>query len=133
MKRLIPLVLAIVMAASSLLLRATTASAVDRIIVATFTDSNKALAAASAIRSLKDANGSGFEIKSGVILSKDQNGNLSVLEGRSRALFGTAAGTTIGALIGLIGGAPGMLIGVVLGATTGLAPTPSCACSTMTS
>jgi uncharacterized membrane protein len=54
------------------------------------------------------------------MISKDQNGNVSVPESRSRPLFGTAVGTATGALIGLIAGAPGAAVGAALGATSGL-------------
>ena len=92
----------------------------DRIIVATFNDTNKAYDAASAIKSLKNAGAAKFKLKAGVMVKKDNLGNVSLLEDRDRFLVGTAVGTTAGALIGLIGGAPGAAIGAALGATTGL-------------
>jgi uncharacterized membrane protein len=92
----------------------------DRIIVATFDDTNSAYDAASAIKNLKDAGVAQFKLKTGVMIQKDDRGNVSLLESRDRPLFGTAVGTAAGALIGLIGGAPGVALGTALGATAGL-------------
>src|SRR5262245_38143015 len=107
-------------AAGSLLLTAEAALAMDKIVVATFGDANQAYEAATAIKKLKDAGSADFKLKTGIMIAKDSNGNLSVLESRSRPLFGTAAGTATGALIGLVAGAPGAAIGASLGAMTGL-------------
>jgi uncharacterized membrane protein len=92
----------------------------DRIIVATFNDSNSAYDAASAIKALKDNKIVDFKLKTGVMIAKDDKGNVSLLENKDRHLLGTAVGTVTGALIGLIGGAPGAALGAALGATTGL-------------
>jgi uncharacterized membrane protein len=105
----------IAIAAGLLLLSATIASAMDRIIVATFSDTNSAYEAAKAVKNLTD-----LKVKTGTMITKDQNGNVSVLESRSRPLFGTVVGTATGALIGLVAGVPGVAVGAVLGATTGL-------------
>jgi uncharacterized membrane protein len=92
----------------------------DRIIVATFNDTNAAYEAARAIKELKQAGISDFKLKTGVMLKKDDRGNVSMLETKDRHLLGTAVGTATGALIGLLAGAPGAAVGAVLGATTGL-------------
>jgi len=92
----------------------------DRIIVATFKDSNSAYDAASAIKALKNAGVTEFKLKTGVMIKKDDRGNVSLLESKARDLLGTAVGTATGALIGLIGGAPGVAVGAALGATAGL-------------
>lgn len=92
----------------------------NRIIVATFNDTNAAYDAAGAIRDLTKTAITDFKLKTGVMLKKDDRGNVSLLESKDRALFGTAAGTAIGALIGLLAGAPGMAVGAALGAMTGL-------------
>ena len=92
----------------------------DRIIVATFKDSNSAYDAASAIKALKNAGVTEFKLKTGVMIKKDDRGNVSLLESKARDLLGTAVGTATGALIGLIGGAPGVAVGAGLGATAGL-------------
>ena len=92
----------------------------DRIIVATFDNTNAAYDAASAIKDLKTAGIVDFKLKTGVMINKDDRGNVSVLESKDRHLLGTAVGTVSGALIGLIGGAPGSALGAALGATTGL-------------
>src|SRR5580765_4746664 len=92
----------------------------DQIIVATFPNSNAAYDAASAIKALKDKGWVDFKPKAGVMVKKDDRGNVSLLESKDRPLFGTAVGTVTGALIGLIGGAPGAALGAALGATSGL-------------
>jgi uncharacterized membrane protein len=92
----------------------------DKIIVATFKNTNAAYDAAGAMKALKDKGATDFKVKAGVLIKKDDRGNLSVLESKERPLFGTAVGTLSGALIGLIGGAPGAAVGAALGATTGL-------------
>ena len=93
----------------------------DTIIVATFSDTNRAYEAANAIKKLSDQKDINFKPKAGVMLKKDDRGNLSMLESKARPLFGTAVGTTVGALVGLIAGAPGAALGAALGATSGLA------------
>ena len=95
----------------------------DRIIVATFKDTNAAYETARAMKDLKQAGTSGtadFKLKTGVMIKKDDRGNVSLLESKDRPLLGTAVGTTTGLLIGLLGGAPGAALGATLGATTGL-------------
>jgi uncharacterized membrane protein len=92
----------------------------DQIIVATFNTTNAAYDAASAIKALKDNKVSDLKVKAGVMVKKDELGNLSLLENKDRPLWGTAIGTAAGALIGLIGGAPGAAVGAALGATSGL-------------
>jgi uncharacterized membrane protein len=92
----------------------------DQIIVATFNNTNAAYDAASAIKALKDNKVSDLKVKAGVMVKKDNLGNLSLMENKDRPLWGTAIGTVAGALIGLIGGAPGAAVGAALGATSGL-------------
>jgi uncharacterized membrane protein len=92
----------------------------DRMIVATFGDSNSAYDAGRAIKALKDAGITDFKLKTGVMIKKDDLGNLSILEEKDRPLWGTAVGTASGALIGLLAGAPGVALGLALGATSGL-------------
>ena len=91
-----------------------------RLIVATFKDTHSAYDAADAIKALKDAGLSDFKLKAGVMVKKDDRGNVSLIDDRNRPLFGTAVGTAAGALIGLLGGAPGVAIGAAIGATAGL-------------
>src|ERR1700730_2096029 len=91
----------------------------DRIIVATFNNTNAAYDAASAIKGLKDAGAADFKLKTGVMIKKDDRGNVALLESKDRHLLGTAVGTVTGALIGLIGGAPRVAEGAALVATTG--------------
>jgi uncharacterized membrane protein len=82
----------------------------DRIIVATFNNTNSAYDAASAIKNLKDSGVTQFRLKAGVMVKKDDRGNVSLVEDRERPLLGT----------GLIAGAPGAALGAALGATAGL-------------
>ncbi|WP_296742636.1 DUF1269 domain-containing protein [Mesorhizobium sp.] len=91
----------------------------DRIIVATFSDMNSAYDVAGAVKRLQDA-GSSFNVKAGLMVKKDDRGNVSLLESKERPLFNTAVGTGTGALIGLLGGAPGMALGAAIGALTGV-------------
>src|SRR5215471_21626002 len=92
----------------------------DTIIVATFNNSNSAYDTASELKKLKDQKVIDFKPKAGVMVKKDDLGNVSLLESKERPLFGTAVGTTVGALIGLIGGAPGAALGAAYGATLGV-------------
>ena len=92
----------------------------DRVIVATFNDANSAYDAASALKKLKDTGSVEFKMKTGVMLQKDDRGNVRLLEEKDRPLWGTGVGTISGALIGLIGGASGAAIGAAIGATAGL-------------
>ena len=92
----------------------------DQIIVATFNNPNAAYDAASALKALKDRGVTDFKPKAGVMVKKDDKGNLSLVESKERPLWGTAVGTASGALIGLIGGAPGAALGAALGAMTGV-------------
>ena len=92
----------------------------DKIIVATFTNTNAAYDAATALKALKDKGVVDFKPKAGVMVAKDDKGNVSLLESKDRPLWGTGIGTVAGALIGLIGGAPGAALGAALGATTGV-------------
>jgi len=92
----------------------------DQIIVATFNTANAAYDAASALHALKDKGITDFKPKAGVMVKKDDRGNLSVMEGKERPLWGTGIGTLGGALIGLIAGAPGAAVGAAIGAMSGL-------------
>ena len=92
----------------------------DQIIVATFNTTNAAYDAASALKALKEQGITDLKVKAGVMVKKDDRGNLSLLESKDRLPWGTTVGTAAGALIGLIGGAPGAALGAALGATSGL-------------
>src|SRR5258708_12792143 len=91
----------------------------DRLMVATFRDTNAAYDAASAIKNLKDSGLTEFKLKAGVMVQKDERGNVSLIEDRNRPLVGTAVGTAAGALIGLLGGAPGVPVGAATGRRRG--------------
>ena len=92
----------------------------EQIIVATFDNTNAAYEAATALKGLKDKGITDFKPRAGVMVKKDDKGNLSLVESKARPLWGTGIGTLGGALIGLIGGAPGAAIGAAIGAMTGL-------------
>src|SRR5580765_7433679 len=92
----------------------------DQIIVATFNNTNAAYDAAAAMKALKEKGITDFKAKAGVLVKKDDRGNLSLLESKERPLWGTGIGTAAGALIGLIAGAPGAALGAALGATSGM-------------
>ena len=77
----------------------------DQIIVATFNNTNAAYDAVTAMKALKDQGLTDFKPKAGVMLKKDDRGNVVLLESKERPLWGTAVGTATGALIGLIAGA----------------------------
>jgi uncharacterized membrane protein len=91
----------------------------DNIIVAIFSSVSPAYETAKAVMDLKDARGSGFKLKSGIIVSKDAGGDVSVLESDSHPFRGMKVGAVVGGLIGLIGGAPIAAIGALLGSTMG--------------
>jgi uncharacterized membrane protein len=92
----------------------------DRVIVATFPNSNSAYEAAGALKKLKDTGAVDFKIKTGVMIEKDDRGNVHLLEEKGRKPWETGVGTASGAIIGLIGGAPGAAIGAAIGAMAGL-------------
>ena len=91
----------------------------DNIIVAAFSSVNAAHDAARAIKDLKDAGDTKFKLKSGVIVSKDEQGSVSVLESDVHPFHGTKVGVVVGGLIGLIGGVPLATVSALLGATVG--------------
>ena len=69
----------------------------DQIIVATFKDTNAAYDAATALKALKDKGVTDFKPKAGVMVKKDEKGNLSLLESKDRPLWGTGIGTVTAA------------------------------------
>ena len=91
----------------------------DNIIVAVFSSVDRAYETAKAIKDLKDARGSRFKFKSGIIIIKDVRGDVSVLESHAHPFRGMKVGAVVGGLIGLIGGAPIAAIGALLGSTMG--------------
>ena len=91
----------------------------DRILVATFDDSNAAYDAAVAIKNLMQTGATDFRMKAGVMVNKDSHGDVSVLENRNRPPLAIVISTAIGALVGLIGGPPGAVLGAAVGAGAG--------------
>ena len=93
---------------------------VDQIIVSIFDSVDAAYDAARAIKGVKSTRNAKFKIKSGVILTKDDQGKVSLLESHDHPFRGTVVGLVVGGLIGLIGGAPIAAVGALLGATGGV-------------
>jgi len=80
----------------------------NQIIVATFNNSNAAYDAVAAMKMLKDQGLTDFKPKAGVMVKKDDLGNLSLLESKERPLWGTAVGTAaLGAALGAMSGLTG--------------------------
>ncbi len=93
----------------------------DKLIVAVFSNVNAAYDAAKAINELKDTPGTKFKVKSGIIATKDDQGEVSVLETKSGHLFhGTKVGAVVGGVVALIGGAPMVAVAALMGATVGV-------------
>lgn len=92
----------------------------DKIIVATFGDSNAAYEASGALRRIKDQGNADLKLKAGVMLKKDGLGNLSVLEEKDPLPLGLPVGAAIGALIGAVGGPAGAAIAGSIGAIGGI-------------
>ena len=85
-------------------------------IVAVFPSANAAYDAAAAIKALADDKNIHFKLKAGAMFSKDEKGNVILLEEKDRPLWGTLAGGVAGALIGALVGGP---VGAAAGAATG--------------
>ena len=92
---------------------------VDKLIVAVFDNVDAAYLAAKAIKVLKDASGAKFKLKSGILVTKDDRGDVSVLEAESHPFHGTKISAVVGGLIGLIGGPPLAALGALVGTTFG--------------
>ena len=92
----------------------------DKIIVGVFDSVDAARDAATAIKGLHDQGETKFKLESGVIVTKDDRGEVSVVEADHNPFHGTKVGTVIGGLIGLIGGVPLAVAGALLGATAGV-------------
>ncbi len=81
----------------------------DNIIVAVFSSVDPAYETAKAIKDLKDAGGSRFKFKSGIIVTKDARGDVSVLESDAHPFRGMKVGAVVGGLIGLLGSTMGAI------------------------
>ena len=92
---------------------------VDKIIVAIFSNATAAYDAAKAIKNLKDTGDTKFKLKSGIIVTRDDRGDVSVVEAETHPFRGTKVGLVVGGLIGLMGGAPIAAVAALLGATVG--------------
>ena len=92
----------------------------DHMIVATFRERNAAYDAISAAKKLEDDEAAGFKARAGVMVGKDDKGNVHILEKDKGVPWGVAVGPATGALIGLVGGATGAAVGAALGAALGI-------------
>ncbi len=68
----------------------------DNIIVAVFSRVDPVYESAKAIKDLTDAGGSRFAFKSGIIVTKDARGDVSVLESAARPFRGMKVGAIVG-------------------------------------
>ena len=91
-----------------------------KLIVAVFDDQNAAYNTLNSIKEAKNHNAINFKLYTGQMLSKDDKGNLNVLENKDRDLIGTGGGMALGTLIGAFGGLPVALAGAMVGTLTGM-------------
>jgi uncharacterized membrane protein len=90
----------------------------ENLIVAVFSNTQAACDVAGAIKNL-ESSGSEIKLKSGILVTKDERGDVSVLDAESHPFRGSKVGIVVGGLIGLLGGAPIAAVGALLGATVG--------------
>lgn len=91
-----------------------------KLIVAVFDEQNSAYTTIKAIKEAKAKNIIDFELYTGQMLSKDEKGNLNIVENQDRDLIGTGGGMALGALIGIFGGLPAAAAGAMIGTLTGM-------------
>jgi uncharacterized membrane protein len=89
--------------------------------VATYDTLSDAYKAAEAIEDRTKPRPTRPTVKAGLLLAKDETGQISVLESKDRALFRAGAAALAGALLGLPGGPLGAAIGAGVGAVAGIA------------
>lgn len=91
----------------------------QQLIVAVFDSVNVAERAGTDFRNFAEKD-IGFKIESGVLVQKDANGKLILLDQQTRPFWGTVIGALTGGLIGLLGGPTGAILGFTVGASAGL-------------
>jgi uncharacterized membrane protein len=92
-----------------------------RVIVATFDNVDKAKAAAAALQDLAKKSPDNLKLHAGVIVRKDEQGEVSLAGSMDQRPHAAAASALLGALVGLFGGLPGAAIGAASGLAAGLA------------
>lgn len=90
----------------------------ENILVVVFESENQAEEGFNALNQL-DSDGI-IAIYAGSVISKDDNGAVTVKEMQGNFPFHTIAGTALGSLIGLLGGPAGFGIGATVGGITGI-------------
>ena len=85
----------------------------ERMVVAVFSDEDKAYDAAQALRDLDEA--SEIALDTEAVLTKDENGKVTVVNARVADPKATMGGAAIGSMIGLLGGPVGLAIGATGG------------------
>ncbi|MET3217134.1 UNVERIFIED_ORG: putative membrane protein [Burkholderia territorii] len=91
----------------------------SQLIVAVFGSVDTARRAANDFDALSEKS-EGFHIENGVVVEKDANGELAVLDAESRPFKGGAIGAIAGGLLGLLAGPLGVVTGIAAGAGAGL-------------
>lgn len=92
----------------------------QQLIVATFDNLGVAQRAAQDLHNF-EKDGDGFKVKSGVMVQKDADGKVIVLNRYTEPHWGVVIGTVSGGLIGLLGGPAGVVAGVAAAAAAGAA------------
>lgn len=90
-----------------------------QLIVAVFGSVDTARRAANDFDALSEKN-EGFHIENGVVVEKDANGKLAVLDAESRPFKGGVIGAIAGGLLGLLAGPLGVVTGMAAGAGAGI-------------
>lgn len=89
-----------------------------KLLVAIFDSNAEAFESAVALRSLhRDGD---ITIFGSLVLEKDEQGNISIKQGKSSTGKGWALGLLAGSLVGSLGGSTGVVIGASVGGLTGL-------------
>lgn len=91
-----------------------------RTIVAVYSDTGAAYAAAEELKKLSKDGNLDFTLKAGALFRKDDRGNIVPIDEKERPLWGTLAGGAAGALVGLLAGPAGAVAGATIGAAGGL-------------
>jgi len=90
-----------------------------QLIVAVFGSVETARQAANDFEALSEKH-EGFHVDNGVVVEKDANGKLAVLDAESRPFKGGVIGAIAGGLLGMLAGPLGAIAGMVAGAGAGI-------------
>ena len=91
-----------------------------RTIVAVYSTTEAAYAAAEELKKLAEDDKIDFKLKAGALFRKDEKGNVVPIDEQERPLWGTLVGGAAGALVGLLAGPAGAVAGAALGVAGGL-------------